>query len=72
MPSLNNQLNAAPATQECFLCQTSASNLCPHCGLVYYCSTVHFNLHRVTLKEVRSLNSLSCTPSCKQISLMRL
>eukprot|EP00093_Oithona_nana_P005600 05600.XXX_90784_92820_1 [CDS] Oithona nana genome sequencing. len=51
MPSLNNQLNAAPATQECFLCQTSASNLCPHCGLVYYCSTVHFNLHRVTLKE---------------------
>ena len=44
MPSLNNQ--------ECFLCQTSAANLCPHCGLVYYCSTVHFNLHRVTLKEV--------------------
>lgn len=50
MPSLNNQ--------ECFLCQTSAANLCPHCGLVYYCSTVHFNLHRVTLKEVRLYYSI--------------
>ena len=34
------------SSKECFLCLRPCENQCPHCGLVYYCSEDHLNLHR--------------------------
>ena len=36
-----------PLVQACFVCQkVDELNLCPDCGLVYYCGQVHKEIHR--------------------------
>ena len=42
----------------CFLCLAPCSQLCPHCGVVYYCGEHHLDLHR-SLTLGLALNS--CT-----------
>ena len=55
MPTRENKVKTCTGVntvQVCFLCQAPASEQCSHCKLVYYCSKAHYNLHRVTLREV--------------------